>query len=131
MIIDCHGHYTTAPDAHTLWREAQLAAYGAGEPFPPYPTITDDEIVETIETNQLRLLRERGADLTLFSPRASAMEHHVGDESVSLAWSSACNDLISARCRTLSRDLLRRRPTPPVARCRRRTLRRRTGAMRQ
>ena len=25
MIIDCHGHYTTAPAAHTAWREAQLA----------------------------------------------------------------------------------------------------------
>ena len=30
----------------------------------------------------------------MFSPRASAMAHHVGTESVSLAWSRACNDLI-------------------------------------
>ncbi|MFZ1061951.1 MAG: amidohydrolase family protein [Acidimicrobiales bacterium] len=95
MIIDCHGHYTTAPDAHALWRAAQVAAFKAGEPYPSYPVISDDEIVETIETNQLRLLRERGADMTIFSPRASAMEHHVGDEAVSLAWSRACNDLIA------------------------------------
>ena len=47
------------------------------------PTISDDEIRETLETNQLRLLRERGADMTIFSPRASAMAHHVGDEAVS------------------------------------------------
>lgn len=95
MIIDCHGHYTTAPGAHDLWRTTQLAAHRANEPFPRYPTISDDEIVETIETNQLRLLRERGADVTIFSPRASTMEHHIGDESVSLAWSRACNDLIA------------------------------------
>lgn len=94
MIIDCHGHYTTAPEAHNLWREAQIAAYNAGEPFPAAATISDDEIAETIELHQLRLLRERGADLTLFSPRASAMAHHVGDEAVSRAWSSACNELI-------------------------------------
>jgi 4-oxalmesaconate hydratase len=95
MIIDCHGHYTTAPEAHTLWRAAQVAAYKAGEPYPAYPVISDDEIVETIEKNQLRLLQERGADMTIFSPRASAMEHHVGNEEVSLAWSRACNDLIA------------------------------------
>jgi 4-oxalmesaconate hydratase len=95
MIIDCHGHYTTAPEAHTLWRAAQVAAFKTGEAFPSYPVISDDEIVDTIEKNQLRLLHERGADMTIFSPRASAMEHHVGNEEVSLAWSRACNDLIA------------------------------------
>jgi 4-oxalmesaconate hydratase len=95
MIIDCHGHYTTAPEPHNLWRKAQVAALQAGDPFPEYPTISDEEIRDTIERNQLRLLRERGADMTIFSPRASAMEHHVGSESVSLAWSRACNDLIA------------------------------------
>ncbi|MGH3732000.1 MAG: amidohydrolase family protein [Acidimicrobiales bacterium] len=100
MIIDCHGHYTTAPEPHSAWRALEVAAFNADEPFPSYPAISDQQIVETIEANQLRLLRERGADLTLFSPRASAMEHHVGDESVSLAWSRACNDLI-ARVTTL------------------------------
>ncbi len=95
MIIDCHGHYTTAPEAHSLWRRSQVAAFEAGEPFPAYPVISDDEIADTIERNQLRLLKERGADMTIFSPRASAMEQHVGDESVSRAWSRACNDLIA------------------------------------
>ena len=83
MIIDCHGHYTTAPAAHNDWRDAQKAAFKAGEAPPPYPAISDDEIRETLEKNQLRLLRERGADMTIFSPRASAMAHHVGDEAVS------------------------------------------------
>ena len=26
MIIDCHGHYTTAPKELHVWREAQIAA---------------------------------------------------------------------------------------------------------
>jgi 4-oxalmesaconate hydratase len=95
MIIDCHGHFTTAPEAHDVWRKAQLAAFNAGEPFPAYPTISDDELREAIELNQLKLLRERGADMTIFSPRASVMAHHIGNEEVSLAWSRACNDLIA------------------------------------
>ena len=95
MIIDCHGHYTTAPAAHDRWREAQTAAFKAGgDVDPAYPDISDDEIRETVEKNQLRLLRERGADLTIFSPRASTMAHHVGDEAVSQAWTRRCNDLI-------------------------------------
>ncbi|HET9510470.1 MAG TPA: amidohydrolase family protein, partial [Sphingomonas sp.] len=95
MIIDCHGHYTVLPKGHDAWREAQVAAYEAGEPAPPYPEITDAEIRDTIEANQLRLIKERGADLTIFSPRASAMAPHVGDEGVAIAWARACNDLIA------------------------------------
>ena len=94
MIIDCHGHYTTAPAAHTAWREEQVAAWEAGTTPPAYPSISDDEIRETIESSQLRLMDERGIDVTLFSPRASAMAHHVGDAAVSLEWSRRCNDLV-------------------------------------
>jgi len=95
MIIDCHGHYTTAPEPHNAWRERQKAAVTTGGDIDPaYPEISDDEIRETIEKNQLRLLRERGADMTIFSPRASWMAHHIGDEQVSQAWSRRCNDLI-------------------------------------
>jgi 4-oxalmesaconate hydratase len=95
LVIDCHGHYTTAPGPHNAWREAQVVAYKAGQPAPAYPRISDDEIRETIEGNQLRLIRERGADMTIFSPRASAMAHHVGDQQVSEAWAQRCNDLIA------------------------------------
>lgn len=98
MIIDCHGHYTTAPPQHDAWRDAQKTAFKAGEASPPYPTISDDEIRETIEQNQLKLLKERGADMTIFSPRASTMAHHVGDEAVSLEWSRVSNDLIARVC---------------------------------
>ncbi|MGC1420128.1 MAG: amidohydrolase family protein [Acidimicrobiales bacterium] len=95
MIIDCHGHFTTAPEAHNAWRTSMVASFNEGGATPDYPEISDDEIAETIEDNQLRLMRERGADVTVFSPRASAMEHHVGSEALSAVWARACNDLIA------------------------------------
>ena len=96
MIIDCHGHYTTAPDPHQDYRAAQLARLeNPSLPEPQSAVISDDQIRESIELNQLKLLRERGADMTIFSPRASTMAHHVGDEQVSQAWTIACNDLIN------------------------------------
>jgi 4-oxalmesaconate hydratase len=95
LIIDCHGHYTVLPKAHDEWRDQQKAAFKAGEAAPPYPDISDDDIRETIEANQLRLLKERGADMTIFSPRASAMAPHVGDQSVAVQWAQVCNTLIA------------------------------------
>jgi 4-oxalmesaconate hydratase len=100
LIIDCHGHYTTAPAAHNDWRELQKAAFRAGEAAPAYPVIADDAIRETLEKNQIRLIRERGADLTIFSPRASAMSPHIGDEAVATMWAQVNNDLIQ-RCAVL------------------------------
>ena len=94
LIIDCHGHYTVLPKAHDQWREDQVAAFRAGTAPPPYPDIPDDEVRRTIEDNQLRLIRERGADLTIFSPRASAMAHHVGDQHVSETWAQHCNNMV-------------------------------------
>jgi 4-oxalmesaconate hydratase len=95
MIIDCHGHYTTAPDPHQEFRKAQLARLeDPSLPAPEKAKIGDDEIRESIETNQLKLQQERGADLTIFSPRASAMAHHLGDDATSRDWARACNDLI-------------------------------------
>ena len=95
MIIDCHGHYTTAPEPHQTYRQGQIDRLDDPDlPAPGHGTITDDEIRESVETNQLELQRERGADLTLFSPRASAMGHHVGTQATSLDWSRACNDLV-------------------------------------
>jgi 4-oxalmesaconate hydratase len=90
MIIDCHGHYTTAPPAHKAFRDAQLAG------LDPEPAeIAKEEIRESVESNQLRMQRERGVDFTIFSPQASAMEHHVPDRAIAVAWASACNDLIA------------------------------------
>lgn len=95
MIIDCHGHYTTAPEAHQSFREGQVTQLADSDsPAPVYGAISDDQIRESIEENQLRLQRERGADLTIFSPRASAMGHHIGNAKTSMDWTRACNDLI-------------------------------------
>jgi 4-oxalmesaconate hydratase len=90
LIIDCHGHYTTAPPAHAEFRNAQLAGT---DPEPA--RISDDEIRESVEPNQLRIQRERGVDLTIFSPQASQMEHHLPDEALAVTWARACNDLIA------------------------------------
>ncbi|HYM03342.1 MAG TPA: amidohydrolase family protein [Stellaceae bacterium] len=100
MIIDCHGHYTTAPGALQDFRDRQLAAFkdGSSPPAAGGVAITDAQIRASIETAQLKLQRERGIDLTIFSPRASAMAHHQGDAAVSLAWTRACNDLIHRVC---------------------------------
>jgi len=95
MIIDCHGHYTTAPQAHASWRQAQKDAYAGGVAPPAYPAISDDEVRASIQRNQIKMMNERGVDLTIFSPRASAMEHHYGDEAVSARWAQVSNDLIA------------------------------------
>lgn len=94
MIIDIHGHYTTVPEPHNQWRVDQLAAFKAGQPAPEYPEISDAEIIASIEGNQLKLIKERGSDLTIFSPRASHMGHHEGDQAVSLDWTIRCNNMI-------------------------------------
>jgi 4-oxalmesaconate hydratase len=96
MIIDAHGHFTTVPGAHERFRRAQLARLADPSlPEPEPPEISDDDIRAAIEPNQLRQLRERGGDLIVFSPRASAMEHHVPDPATAVAWAHACNDLIA------------------------------------
>ena len=97
MIIDCHGHYTTTPDELGEYREAQKAALQLdpdhiGE--KGVISITDDQIRESLELNQLRLQKERGADYTIFSPRASWMGHHVGNEHTSKFWTEHTNELI-------------------------------------
>lgn len=95
MIIDCHGHFTTAPVALGRWRELQIAyANGTGgHPDPSELYISDDDIREAIEPAQLRLMDERGTDLTIFSPRASFMAHHIGGFETSESWARICNDL--------------------------------------
>ena len=95
MIIDCHGHYTTAPKALENWRNQQIAGIKDPAAMPKVADlkISDDELRESIEQNQLRLMKERGSDLTIFSPRASFMAHHIGDFQVSSTWAAICNEL--------------------------------------
>jgi 4-oxalmesaconate hydratase len=101
MIIDCHGHYTTAPAALGDYRAAQTAAV---ERDPGHIgekgviAISDDQIRDSLEGAQLAQQRARGTDLTLFSPRASWMGHDVGNVHTSRFWSEHCNELIRRVC---------------------------------
>jgi 4-oxalmesaconate hydratase len=96
VIIDVHGHYTTAPKALETWRNQQIAGITDPRARPRVSDlkITDDEIRETIESNQLKQMNARGSDLTIFSPRASFMAHHIGDFQVSSTWAAICNELV-------------------------------------
>ena len=101
MIIDCHGHYTTTPPAVGAWRDDQTAAVEADPGFVGEKgtiDVSDDDIRASIEANQLRLQRDRGTDLTIFSPRASWMGHHVGNEHTSRFWSEHQNELVRRVC---------------------------------
>src|SRR5206468_1581892 len=100
MIIDIHGHYTTAPKELEAYRQKQIADLKEPSQARAKGTlsISDDQIRESIEKAQLKLQRERGTDVTIFSPRAAGMGHHIGDATTSLHWSQECNDLIHRGC---------------------------------
>ncbi|HTO47686.1 MAG TPA: amidohydrolase family protein [Burkholderiales bacterium] len=102
MIIDCHGHYTTAPSEFEAWRKAQIAAFESRGAAPAKSAlkISDDQVRASLEGAQLKLQRERSTDLTIFSPRAAGMAHHIGDAATSRPWSEICNDMIH-RCVSL------------------------------
>lgn len=105
LVIDAHGHFTTTPPAHQRFRDAQLARLShlpgdqpRAEPAPPppvRPAIGDDELRESVQNHQLKVLRERGGDLMLFSPKASGMEHHVADPATARDWARQSNDLVA------------------------------------
>jgi len=99
MIIDCHGHYTTAPKALAAYRQRQIDALtDPSQSSSETLKISDDELRESVEKAQLKIQRERGIDLTIFSPRAVAMAHHIGNAATSLQWAQVCNDLIHRVC---------------------------------
>ncbi len=102
MIIDIHGHYTTEPQALHVFRDRQLAglADAARRPASTDLGISDEVLVKSVEP-QLTFQKARGTDLTIFSPRASGMAHHVGSEAVSRQWATVCNDLIHRICTLL------------------------------
>jgi len=102
MIIDIHCHYTTEPKALQVFRDKQLAALAdpARRPSSTDLGITDDQLRESVAP-QLKLQAERGSDLTVFSPRAAGMAHHVGTEATSAEWTALSNDLIHRVCTLL------------------------------
>jgi 4-oxalmesaconate hydratase len=98
MIIDCHGHYTTVPSEMQTYRDAQLADLANVSRGSVSEDITDDQLRESLEGAQLKLQRERGTDMTIFSPRASAMAHHLGSEKANVYWAEHWNNLIYRIC---------------------------------
>jgi len=69
-----------------------------GRPSKTAVNISDDEIRASLEKRQLKLLEERGIDVMLFSPMASAMGHHFGNALVSRYWTEVNNELIHRVC---------------------------------
>ena len=102
MIIDIHGHYTTEPQALHLFRDKQLAALAdrARKPASTDLGISDDALRKSVEP-QLKMQKDRGSDLTIFSPRAAGMAHHIGNEAISIEWTRMSNDLIHRICTLL------------------------------
>jgi 4-oxalmesaconate hydratase len=96
MIIDAHGHYTTVPPALRVFRALQIS--NMGRPVKTAVNVSDDEIRESLEKKQVKLLDERGIDVMLFSPMASAMGHHFGGPLISRHWTEASNDMIHRVC---------------------------------
>jgi 4-oxalmesaconate hydratase len=99
FVIDCHGHYTTEPEDLFAFRKAQIAALADPSKSPPPSSlkISDDQLRESVQI-QLKLQRERGGDMTLFSPRAGGMSHHIGTAETSRDWTLVCNELIHRIC---------------------------------
>jgi 4-oxalmesaconate hydratase len=102
MIIDIHGHYTTEPPALFAFRDKQLAglADASRKPTTSDLGVSDEALIKSVEP-QLKFQKERGSDLTIFSPRAGGMAHHVGSEAISKEWSRVSNDLIHRICTLL------------------------------
>jgi 4-oxalmesaconate hydratase len=100
MIIDCHGHYTTSPPQLQAFRDEQLGLFAEGKDtsLAKMAAISDGEIIDSIENNQLKLIKQRGGDLTIFSPKASAMGQHQADLKTSIAWAQESNNLIYRVC---------------------------------
>ena len=123
MIIDCHGHYTTAPKALEAYRQRQIGALkDPSRSSSETPKIGDDEIRESVEKAQLKIQSDRGIDLTIFSPRAVGMGHHIGNAATSLQWAQVCNDLIHRVCTLYPRSFvgacqLPQSPGVPPANC--------------
>ena len=96
MIIDCHGHYTTVPPGMRVFRALQILSMG--RPTKGAVAITDDEIRGSLEKGQIRLLDERGIDVMLFSPMASAMGHHFANAKTSRYRTEVNNELVHPAC---------------------------------
>jgi 4-oxalmesaconate hydratase len=116
LVIDCHGHFTAEPAAFHAFRRAQIAHAERGEALPDvFPGIPDDELVEIVTANQLRVQRERGTDLTILSPRASGMGHHVPGQQSASEWARLSNDTVLRICQLFPENFAPAGQLPQVA----------------
>lgn len=123
MIIDIHCHYTTEPQAMQAFRDKQLAglADAMRKPASADLGITDEQLVKSVEP-QIAFQKQRGSDLTIFSPRAAGMAHHVGTEATGKEWTRISNDLIHRLCKLLPDNFvgvgqLPQHPGVPIENC--------------
>ena len=67
MIIDCHGHFTTAPKELQAFRDEQIEGLKHPEQARSKRplTITDDQLREAVQP-QLKFQSDRGTDVTIF-----------------------------------------------------------------
>jgi len=102
VIIDIHGHYTTEPAVMHQFRDKQIAglADASRRPASSDLGISDEEMIKSVAP-QIKFQQERGSDLTIFSPRAAGMGHHVGTEAVGQVWTRLSNDMIHRICTLL------------------------------
>ena len=107
MIIDIHGHYTTEPPELHAFRDKQLAGLAdpARRPKSTDLGISDEVIVKSVQP-QLKFQKERGTDITIFSPRAAGMAHHIGSAATNAEWSALCNNMIHRVCTLLPQSFV-------------------------
>src|SRR5437588_13043398 len=76
QVVDCHGHYTTEPEALNVFRAAQIAALKdpSKKPSASGLKISDDQLRESVQP-QLKFQRHPGTDVTLLRPPAGGMAH--------------------------------------------------------
>lgn len=95
MIVDVHGHFTTAPAALDAYRGRQLGSLN--KPARGQLVISNDELAASLRP-VIRQMDHRGIDVLFLSPRAAGMGHDLGDERVSRYWTEINNDLIARAC---------------------------------
>lgn len=117
MIIDVHSHFTTLPPCVAAFREEQLRHFNQTGRAPnlALPVVTDAQIIDALTPNQVRVMAERGVDRTIFSPKASAMDHHRGNETTNVIWSRLCNDLVHRACQLFPNHFIGACQLPQVA----------------
>ena len=115
LIIDCHGHYTTAPGAERLARGAACGVPPSGRPAPAYPRHLrrrDPRVDRAEPAEAAARARRRHDDLLAARVGDGASP---GRRAGQRRWTRACNDLIARVVGLYPGQLRRRLPAAAVA----------------